>query len=149
MKLSFPSCPIGFSDHTLGTAIPLAAVTLGAKVIEKHFYLDDGISTIDDQFSLTPAELQKLVADIRSIESALGSSEKKPSLLEEKEKIQARRSLWVAKEILAGEELTKENIACLRPGIGLPAEHYELLIGKKAVHKLPAGKPLEWSDLFL
>ena len=148
LKLAFPKCLIGFSDHSLGTSIPIAAVALGAKVIEKHFYLDDGVHTVDDQFSITPSEFKKMVEDIRAVESALGSSEKKPSSIEEKEKVQARRSLWIVKNIAIGETLTPDNIECLRPGIGLSPKYYDLIMGKKATHRLKAGKPLEWDDLF-
>jgi len=147
LRLAFPNCIIGFSDHSLGTAVSLAAVALGAKVIEKHFYLDDGVSTLDDQFSLTPLELKKMVADIRSIEKALGSSEKKPSKIEEREKVQARRSLWIVKDIEAGEVINSANVECLRPGIGLSPEYYDLVMGTKASRRLTAGKPLEWEDV--
>lgn len=147
LKLAFPQYPVGFSDHTLGTAIPLAAVALGARVIEKHFYIDDGIHTVDDKFSLTPAEFKKMVEGIRSIEQALGSSEKKPSATEEKEKIQARRSLWIVKDIESGETITPTNVECLRPGIGLSPLHYDLIMGRKAARRLKAGKALEWDDL--
>lgn len=147
LRLAFPKCPIGFSDHTLGTTIPYAAVTLGAKVIEKHFYLDDGISTVDDQFSLTPTEFKMMVDGIRTIEKALGSSAKKPSTIEEKEKIQARRSLWIVKDIQPDEKINSNNVECLRPGIGLSPQFYDFIMGKKAVRQLKAGKPLEWDDL--
>lgn len=146
LKLAFPHCPIGFSDHSLGIAIPLAAVARGAKVIEKHFYLDDGISTVDDQFSLTPSEFKVMVDGIRCIEKALGSSEKKPSTQEEKEKTQARRSLWIVKDIEAGDVINSKNVECLRPGIGLSPQFYDLIMGKKASRRLNAGKPLEWDD---
>jgi pseudaminic acid synthase len=147
IRLAFPNCPVGFSDHTLGMAIPLAAVARGAKVIEKHFYLDDGIQTVDDKFSLTPSEFKVMVDNIRSIEKALGSTEKKPSKIEEKEKIQARRSLWVVKNIEAGDEINSKNVECLRPGIGLSPHFYDVIMGKKASRQLNAGKPLEWEDL--
>lgn len=146
LRLAFPHCIIGFSDHTLGIAIPQAAVVLGAKVIEKHFYLDDGIHTVDDQFSITPNEFKQMVTNIRLIEAAIGSTEKKPSKIEEKEKVQARRSLWVIKDIKSGEKFDEQNIGCLRPGIGLPSQHYDIVIGKKAIRSLKAGKPLEWED---
>jgi pseudaminic acid synthase len=147
LRLAFPNNLIGFSDHTLGISVPLAAVALGAKVIEKHFYLDDGVHTVDDKFSVTYSEFKKMVEGIRLIEKALGSSEKKPSSIEEKEKIQARRTLWVVKDIESGEEINSNNVACLRPGIGLSPQFYDLIMGKKASHRLTAGKPLEWEDL--
>lgn len=146
LRLAFPDQIIGFSDHSLGTAIPLAAVTLGAKVIEKHFYLRDGVKTVDDQFSLDYAAFKQMVADIRTIEKALGSSAKKPSQIEVCEKEQARRSLWVTKNVQIGEQLSPETVASLRPGIGLDARYYDLVMGKAATRPLKAGKPLEWAD---
>jgi sialic acid synthase SpsE len=147
LQLAFPHCVIGFSDHSLGTAIPVAATALGAKVLEKHFFLDDGFHTVDDQFSLTPAAFKEMIAGIRTVEKALGSSAKRPSALEEREKIQARRSLWAIKEILSGEAITPQNVACLRPGIGLSPQHYDLIMGKKAIRPIRAQTPLEWEDL--
>lgn len=147
LQLAFPQYIIGFSDHTLGIAIPMAAAALGAKVIEKHFYIDDGVQTVDDKFSLTPNEFKEMVKGIRLIESALGSSEKKPTTIEEKEKIQARRSLWVVKNIESEEEINPTNVKCLRPGIGLSPHYYDLIMGSKAACHLKAGKPLEWSDI--
>ena len=88
-----------------------------------------------------------MVADIRSIEKALGSSEKKPSKIEEREKVQARRSLWIVKDIEAGEVINSANVECLRPGIGLSPEYYDLVMGTKASRRLTAGKPLEWEDV--
>lgn len=147
LQLAFPKGIIGFSDHSLGLSIPLAAVAMGAKVIEKHFYLDDAVHTVDDQFSLTPIELKKMVDGIRTIEKAFGSSEKKPSKIEEHEKIQARRTLWIVKDIQPGEQINSNNVHCLRPGIGLSPQYYDLVMGKKAVRHLSAGKPLDWEDL--
>ena len=147
LKSAFPHALIGFSDHTLGLAIPFAAVALGAKLIEKHFYLADGVKTVDDQFSLTSTELKTMVTGIRDIEKALGSSAKIASPAEEREKIQARRSLWVVKNIEQGEKISPQNVACLRPGIGLSPQFYDLIMGKKALHTLKAGSPLDWKDL--
>lgn len=147
MQDAFPKCPIGFSDHSLGIAIPLAAVAMGAHVIEKHYYLDDGVHTVDDKFSLTPQQLKEMVDGIRSIEKALGSTEKKPSAIEEWEKVQARRSLWVVKDIEEGEKISPDNVQSLRPGIGLPSQYYDVIMGKQVTRNLKAGKPLEWVDV--
>lgn len=147
MRQAFPDYPIGYSDHTLGTAIPIAAVALGAAVIEKHFILDDGVKTIDAKFSLTPSQLKEMITAIRIVESGLGSPHKGPSELEEKEKILARRSLWIIQDIAAGETFTTENIKCLRPGLGLSPLFYDLVIGHRATRTLKAVKPLEWNDL--
>lgn len=146
MREAFPHCPIGFSDHSLGITVPLAAVALGAKVIEKHFFLDDNERALDDKFSLTPRELKLLVEGIRTVEQALGSSEKKPSPKEEWEKVQARSSLWVIKDIQKGEVFSEDNINSLRPGIGLSSQFYDVVIGKKAARNMKAQTPLAWED---
>lgn len=143
----FPEHIIGYSDHTLGIAIPITAVALGAKVIEKHFMLDDGVHTVDDKFSLTPAELAQMVSSIRMAEQSFGSSRKAPSILERNEKLKARRSLWVIKDIKKGEKLTEKNIASLRPALGLSPMFYDLAIGANASHSLKKGKPLEIGDV--
>lgn len=147
MQNVFPEFIIGYSDHTLGVTIPIAAVALGAKIIEKHFMLDDGVPTVDGMFSLNPAELKQMVFAIRMTEQAFGSSRKGPSVLEKTEKLKARRSLWVIRDVKEGEVLTVENIASLRPALGLPPIFYDLAIGRKASRLLRKGKPLEWDDI--
>jgi len=149
IQQAFPDFPIGYSDHSLGIGIPIAAVALGANVIEKHFILDDGVNTVDDKFSLTPNKLKEMISNIRDVEKGLGSSYKGPSELEKKEKILARRSLWITKDIAKGEKLTPENIKCLRPGLGLSPLQYDLVLNHQASHDLKANQPLEWKDLML
>ncbi|MBI3631437.1 MAG: pseudaminic acid synthase [Candidatus Staskawiczbacteria bacterium] len=139
--------PVGFSDHTLGIHIPIAAVAREACVIEKHFILDDGVETIDAKFSLTPAELKKMVHSIREVELALGTENKKPTKVEIKERVQARRSLWVVKDTKIGEKITVKNVQSLRPCIGLSPVFYDKVMGSKAAHNLKAGSPLSWKDL--
>lgn len=147
MQHVFPEHVIGYSDHTLGIAIPITAVALGAKVIEKHFMLDDGVHTVDDKFSLNPTELKQMVSSIRAAEQSFGSSRKAPSALEKKEKLKARRSLWVIRDIKKGEKLNIKNIASLRPALGLSPVFYDTAIGAKATRSLKKGRPLEWNDI--
>lgn len=147
MQNVFPEHVIGYSDHTLGIAVPIAAVALGAKVIEKHFMLDDGVHTVDDKFSLNPTELKQMVSSIRMAEQAFGSSRKAPSILEKNEKLKARRSLWVICDIKKGEKLTEKNVASLRPALGLSPMFYDTVMGAKASRTLKKGKPLEWNDI--
>lgn len=134
--------PVGYSDHTLGITIPIAAVALGACVIEKHFMLDDGISTVDDKFSLKPSELIQMVRAIRDTESALGSVEKRPTEKELAERLLGRRSLWVVKDILRGEKINAENVRSLRPGVGLSPLFYDKVMGCAAKVDIKSGTPL-------
>lgn len=123
---------IGYSDHTNGIEIPIAAVALGAKVIEKHFTLNRNMEGPDHKASLEPEELAEMVRSIRNIEIALGNGLKKPSNSELKNKPIARKSIVAEKDIREGELFTVENLAIKRPGTGLsPMIWYELL-GKKA-----------------
>lgn len=146
MRKSF-NCPIGFSDHTLGIHIPIAAVARGACVVEKHFILDDGVKTIDAKFSLTPSELKMMVKTIHEVERALGKEIKKPSKTEMRERVQARRSLWIVKDIKKGEKITTKNAQSLRPGLGLSPIFYDKVMVRRAARNLKAGSPLAWKDL--
>jgi len=134
--------PVGYSDHSLGVTIPVAAAALGACMIEKHFMLDDGVSTVDDKFSLSPLELKQMVTAIRDTESALGKAEKIPTEKELAERLSGRRSLWVVKNIAAGEKITPENVRSLRPGVGLSPTYYDEIMGKSAVTDIASGTPL-------
>ena len=124
---------VGYSDHTLGIEVPIAAVSLGAKVIEKHFTLDRSMEGPDHRASLEPEELKQMVSSIRNIETAIsGSGIKAPSPSESKNISVARKSLVAAKEIKQGEVFTEENLAIKRPGTGIsPMKWYEV-IGKEA-----------------
>ncbi len=136
--------PVGYSDHSLGITIPIAAVALGAHVIEKHFMLDDGVSTVDDKFSLNPTELKIMVQAIRDTEAALGNVEKKPTEKELAERLLGRRSLWATRTIAAGEPLTADNVRSLRPGVGLSPLEYDVVMGKKAKQTILSGTALSW-----
>jgi N,N'-diacetyllegionaminate synthase len=131
--------PIGYSDHTLGIEVALAAVALGACVIEKHLTLDRKQPGPDHHASLEPAELGALVHGIRIVEAALGNGRKEPAASEANTAAVARKSLIAARDIPAGAMLTEELIALKRPGTGLPPAKRELLIGRTARVTIPAG----------
>lgn len=125
--------PVGYSDHTEGIAVPIAAVARGAVVIEKHFTLDRTLPGPDHKASLEPAELKQMVDAIRAVERSLGSSKKQPALSELKNRGVARKSLVAACPIAAGEPFTTENLAVKRPGNGLSPMLYWELLAKSAV----------------
>lgn len=136
-------CIAGISDHTMGTVVSTGAVALGAKMIEKHFTLRRADGGPDSVFSMEPEEFAKMVSDVRILEKALGSSE---YVLTDTQKLehQGSRSLFVVKDIAAGEILTPENIRSIRPGCGLHTMYYEEILGKKAKGALKKGTPLSW-----
>ena len=135
----------GLSDHSLGNLAGIIAVSLGASVIEKHFILDKRIHTPDSAFSLDKREFAEFVRAIRECESALGA-ESSANLSKNKQGRAFARSLFVIKNIKKGEILSSENIRAIRPNAGLPPKFLNEILGKKATHNLPFGKPLEWSD---
>ena len=124
--------PIGYSDHTLGIEIPVAAVALGATVIEKHFTLDKNMEGPDHKASLNPDELRDMVLSIRNIEKAMGHGKKEPSNSEKKNKAIVRKSIVANKKINKGEILSEENIAIKRPGNGISPMKWDSIIGTKA-----------------
>ena len=124
--------PVGLSDHTPGIAVPVAAVALGAAVIEKHFTLDKNLPGPDHKASLEPDELKWMVSSIRHIEAALGSGQKVPTRSELKNRDIARKSLVTAKRIEAGELFSSENLTMKRPGTGVSPMRYWEFIGEKA-----------------
>ena len=123
---------VGYSDHTLGIEVPIAAVALGASVIEKHFTLDRKMEGPDHAASLEPGELKAMVDAIRNIEQALGDGIKKPSDSEIKNKPVARKSIVAAGKINKGDVLTEENLTVKRPGDGISPMQWDDVIGKKA-----------------
>lgn len=139
--------PVGYSDHTLGWAISTAAVALGAAVIEKHFTLDKQLTGPDHQASLSPEELAHLIAQIRVVESAMGSSEKAPVLSELPVRELVRRSVTTVRDIAAGEVLKISDISLLRPGTGIEPREFDVVPGHTAARVLPAGTTLTWGDL--
>jgi len=136
-------CPVGLSDHTPGTAASVAAVALGASVIEKHFTLARADGGPDAAFSLEPTEFQALVADCKAAWRALGRAQY-DLVGAEKGNIQFRRSLYVAADVKAGEPLTRLNVRSIRPGDGLPPAHLDTVLGRPAARDLKRGEPLGW-----
>lgn len=120
--------PVGYSDHTNGITVPIAAVAMGATVIEKHFTLDRTMEGPDHKASLEPVELKNMVDAIRDVEAALGNGEKKPAVSEISNRAVARKSIIAAKDIKKGELFTVENLTTKRPGTGInPMRWYEVL----------------------
>ena len=138
---------VGYSDHTLGIEVPIAAVALGATVIEKHFTLDKEMEGPDHKASLEPVELKAMVAAIRNIEKAMGSKTKQPTPSEIKNMTIARKSIHTSRLLSAGTELTENDLTVLRPGDGISPMEMDVVIGKKINKELKAGTKLFWSDL--
>lgn len=133
----------GYSDHTKGIEIPIAAVALGATVIEKHFTLDRSMDGPDHKASLEPEELKQMVASIRNVEQALGDREKKVSASEFKNKEVARKSIVAARDIVEGEVLSEFNLTVKRPGNGISPMQWESVIGTKACRTFCADDLIE------
>jgi N-acetylneuraminate synthase len=135
--------PVGISDHTLGISVPVAAVALGACIVEKHFTLSRRILGPDSAFSLEPLEFKAMVGVIRETEKALGrvcydvSEHEKASLI-------FRRSLFIIKDVKKGELFTAENVRSIRPGNGLAPKYLPLIIGKQAKYDLKRGTPISF-----
>ena len=130
---------VGYSDHTPGIEVALAAVALGACLIEKHFTLDKNLPGPDHKASLGPDELAALVQGVRTVEAALGCGRKGPAASEANTAVVARRSLVAARDIPAGTTLTEELIAIKRPGGGLPPAMRPYLVGRRVHDAVPAG----------
>jgi N-acetylneuraminate synthase/N,N'-diacetyllegionaminate synthase len=131
--------PVGYSDHTLGIEVPLAAVALGACVIEKHLTLDRRLPGPDHKASLEPADFAAMVRGIRAVESALGDGRKRRMPEEEDVARVARRSLVAARSIRAGSRLRKQDVAILRPGTGLPPAMLGRVVGRRVKRSIEAG----------
>lgn len=135
--------PIGLSDHTLGATVPIAAVSLGACIVEKHFTLSRKTVGPDSAFSLEPAEFKSMVEAIRATEKSLGKVNYKLSPNETKSR-QFRRSLFVVEDVKAGEFFTEKNVRSIRPGHGLHTRHTNEVMGKPATRNIQRGTPLAW-----
>lgn len=136
--------PIGFSDHTLGIAVSLAAVALGAKLIEKHFTLDKNMVGPDHKASLEPEEMKSMIDGIRNIEKSLGSPVKRllPSEIPIKEV--ARKSITAAKDIPKGTLITKAMLAVKRPGTGISPKYWKIIIGRKTKADIKKDEMISW-----
>ncbi len=136
----------GLSDHTLGIAAAVAAVALGACLIEKHFTLSRAAGGPDAAFSLEPAEFKAMVAAVREAERALG--EVRYAITQREAASRAfRRSLFAVQDVRKGEAFTRENVRSIRPGHGLPPRELERVLGRPAGRDLPRGTPLRWEDI--
>jgi pseudaminic acid synthase len=130
---------VGVSDHTTGTLVPVVAVSLGAKIVEKHFTLSRNLGGPDSAFSMEPHEFQQMVHDIRSTEIALG---KVCYDVEEKD-LYRRRSIFVVKDMRAGDIITEDNTRSIRPGYGLHPKYYKYILGKRVLLDLKKGDPMK------
>lgn len=138
---------VGLSDHTMGVGVSVAAVTLGATVIEKHFTTSRAEGGVDSAFSMEPHELKMLVEETTRAWESIGKITYGPTKAEVNSLV-GRRSLYIAKDIKAGEILTKENVRDVRPGLGLPTKYMDLVLGKTIKTDAVKGTPLSW-DLLL
>lgn len=142
MKDTF-DCICGLSDHSMGTEIAVAAVALGAKVIEKHFTLCRADGGEDSQFSMEPQEFKSMVQQIRNVEKALGTVTYALNDAQIDSRIYSR-SLFVVKDIKQGEVFTPENVRSIRPGIGMHTKHWDEILGKHARCDIEKGTPMDW-----
>lgn len=140
MKKKF-SCPAGLSDHTVGSAVAVTAVALGANVIEKHFKLNKEDDTCDSAFSSSADEFKQMVDDIRIAEKSIGKCDYERTA-QEADSLRFRRSIFVVKDVKAGDEFSKENIRVIRPGQGMTPSRFEAILGKKASVDIRRGFPL-------
>ncbi len=138
--------PVGLSDHTRGIAAPVAAVALGACIVEKHFTLSRSVSGPDSAFSLEPQEFKTMVDAVRTAEKGLGTIQFGPSAGEESGKA-FRRSLFVVQDMSEGALFTPDNIRSIRPGYGLHPRHLEEVLGKRAAKEIKRGTPLNWDSV--
>ena len=139
-------CQVGLSDHTTGLGVAVASVALGATVIEKHFVLDRSEGGVDAEFSMEPKEFHQLVEECRKAKTALGVVHYGPTQ-EEFTSRKHRRSLYIAKDMQAGDILTEQNLRAVRPGLGLPPKYLKQLLGKSIKKKAAKGTPLSWDLL--
>ena len=134
-------CEVGLSDHTMGIGVAVASVALGACALEKHFTLRRADGGVDSAFSLEPEELRSLVIEAERAWQALGTV-RYGATEKEKKSLAFRRSLYVVRDLRAGEVLTRENVRAIRPGLGLPPKHLDSVLGKKITRDAPRGTPL-------
>jgi len=139
-------CEVGLSDHTLGLGVAVASVALGASVIEKHLTLSRAEGGVDAAFSLEPAELASLVIETNRAWQALGQVHYGPTEAE-RPSLTYRRSLYIVRDLAAGEILTRENVRAIRPGLGLPPKHLTEVLGRRVRRAVPRGTALTWDLL--
>lgn len=138
---------VGLSDHSMGSLVPTVAVALGATVVEKHFILDRSIGGPDSAFSMNKDEFHQLVKDIRAVESSLGVVDYSLTQAKEKSRLAAGRSLYVSKDIKAGEVITRDNVRCVRPGYSLHPKFLSDIIGKKVLTDYTLGDRIDRNNI--
>lgn len=143
MAQLFEDVLVGLSDHTMGIGVPVAAIALGATVIEKHFTLSRADGGVDSAFSLEPAELKSLVIESERASLAVGKVTYGIQKIEQNSKL-FKRSVYAVKDIAPGESFNEENLRVIRPGKGLEPKYFDTLLGKKAGQIIKAGTPLSW-----
>ena len=136
----------GLSDHTMGSAVAVAAVTLGARIVEKHFTLRRSDGGPDSTFSMEPEEFAAMVRDIRAVEAAVGGVNYTRTT-DEAKNVQFRRSLFVVEDVEAGELFTAQNVKSIRPALGLHTRHFDEIVGRRAAAHIERGTPLSWDHV--
>lgn len=139
-------CEVGLSDHTMGIGVSVASVSLGASVVEKHFTLSRADGGVDSAFSMEPAEMAQLVVETERAWRSLGKVSYGPTEAEKKS-LQYRRSLYVVKDMMAGEVLSTESVRSIRPGLGLPTKYLDVVMGKTVKTNVKRGTALTWDLL--
>lgn len=139
--------PVGFSDHTIGTSIPLASVALGSCLIEKHFTLDKNMPGWDHEISANPEEMRAIVEESRKINVSLGSFRRRVSEPEEQKKMKFRRSIVLTRDINAGDVIRLEDLTCKRPGNGIRPDEMDYVLGRKVNKNIKADDFLKWENL--
>ncbi|MCI5114375.1 MAG: pseudaminic acid synthase [Candidatus Electrothrix sp. AW1] len=137
-------CEVGLSDHTMGVGVSVASIALGATVIEKHFTLNRADGGVDSAFSMEPAEMEQLVAETERAWQALGKIAYGTSQSEKKSQT-FRRSLYITKDLQAGDVLTRKNVRSIRPGHGLPPKYLDVVLGRQVCRDVKRGTPLNWA----
>lgn len=141
------NCVVGYSDHTTGDHISVAAVAMGAKIIEKHYTLDRNMQGPDHPFAMEPKELKEMVLKIRETEASLGDGVKNGPREEEKENFNLRRSLIAKKDIKKGKKITDGDIVIKRPGYGILPQFYDIMIGREAKADIKADEWITWKKV--
>ncbi len=138
--------PVGLSDHSMGIEVPIAAIALGANIIEKHLTLSRDLESADSKFSLEPNEFAAMVKAVRTAKAALGQIQFGPTENDRNNRA-FRRSLFIVQDVAAGETLTPNNIRSIRPGSGLEPRHLDSILGKTATQDIERGTPLDWNHV--
>lgn len=138
---------VGYSDHSLGSLIPLASIAMGSCVIEKHFSLNLKSNGPDHSHSMDPTSFKKMVEDIRTLEAAMGKEVKKPAPSEKETRIIQRRGIWTTRKITKGEKFSNQNIKPLRPAVKISASKFEQILGKKAKRNFESFEAIRENDI--